>query len=57
MTNEPRIIAYEVRFTRTGAVQRFKTSAAAHKAMDRADREYGACCTTRRAIWSDQADA
>lgn len=51
----PSIIRYEVTNTRTGDIKSYKTSAAAERAMDTADRKHGACITTRKAIWSDQA--
>lgn len=54
---EPTIISYEVTNRNTGKVSSYKTSAAASRAMDRMDNSYGACCTTRRAIWSDQVAA
>lgn len=50
-----RITHYEVTNRITGKVTTFKTSAAASKAVDRADNAYGAYICTRRAIWSDAA--
>lgn len=47
-----RPIAYDVSNRITGETRRFKTSNAAIKHMDQADNAYGACITTRRAIWS-----
>lgn len=51
----PRITSWEVTNRRTGKVRSFKSSAAASRYQDRTDNEYGAVCTTRRAIWSDAA--
>lgn len=51
---EPTITGYEITFTRSGEKKAFKTRAAAEKAQHKADSAYGACCTTRRAIWSDE---
>lgn len=54
MTTEAHIVRYDVTNTRTGKTTSYKTSRAATDAMDRMDQAYGACCTTRKAIWSDQ---
>lgn len=54
---EPTIIRYEVTNRITGKTASYKTGAAASRAMDRMDNAYGACITTRRAIWSDQVAA
>lgn len=51
MTDKP--IRYEVTNRITGKVTSYQTSAAALRAMDRADNAYGSCITTRKAIWAD----
>ncbi len=48
-----RPVGYEVTFTRTGAKKTYRTSAAATRAMEKADQAYGACCTVRRAMWAN----
>lgn len=50
MTDKP--IAYEVFNRITGKTKRYKTSASASRAMDRADNAYGAYITTRKAIYA-----
>jgi hypothetical protein len=52
---QPTITHYTVTNRITGRVSTYKTSAAASKAMDRMDRNYGAVICTRRAHWSDEA--
>jgi hypothetical protein len=44
---------YEVFNRITGKTSTYKTSRAASAAMDRMDWNYGAVCTTRRAIWEN----
>lgn len=50
MQNTP--IRYEVTNTITGKVTSYKTSGAAIRAMDNADRKYGRVITTRKPIWA-----
>lgn len=54
MTAQPHIVRFDVTNTRTNRTTSFKTRGAMEKAMSRQDQEYGACCTTYRAVWSDQ---
>lgn len=51
----PEIVGYRVTNTRTGKVTFYTSSRRTSDAMDRADAAYGACCTVRKAIWSDEA--
>lgn len=51
--DDPKPIAWEITNRRTGKTRRYKSSRAASEAQDRMDGEYGACCTTRRAIWAE----
>jgi hypothetical protein len=48
--NKP--IRYEVTNKVTGKTKRYKTSAGASRAMDKADNAYGAYITTRKAIYA-----
>ena len=48
------ITHYTVTHRITGKVTTYKTGAAASRAQDRMDNAYGACCTTRRAHFSDK---
>ncbi len=50
MTDKP--IRWEVTNRQTGKVYTYKSRAAAGKAQDRMDWEYGAVCTSCRAIWA-----
>jgi hypothetical protein len=52
-----KIVAYEVTNRITGRVSRYKTAAAANRAVDRMDNEYGAYICTRRAVWSDELES
>ena len=53
-TVEAYIVRYDVTNIRTGKVTSYKSRNAASNAQDRADNAYGACCTTCKAIWSDE---
>ncbi len=46
-------IRWEITNRVTGKTTSYKSSRAASAAQDRMDFEYGACCTTRRAIWQE----
>lgn len=48
---------YEVTNRRTGKVRTYKTRAAASRASDKADNDYGAYICTTRAIWDDSTDS
>lgn len=54
MTTETteRPIRWEIFNKQTGRTTSYKSGRAASNAQERMDRAYGACCTTRKAIWA-----
>lgn len=55
MTDAANIIGYIVTHRQRGKAYAFNSSVRASRFMDRCDLDYGAICTSRRAIWSDDA--
>ena len=56
-THEAGIVGYAVTNRRTGQVTWYKSGAAALRAVDRIDNAHGGYIASRRAIWSDDAEA
>lgn len=54
--SDEKIIGYIVRNRHTGKTTAYVSGRKASDACDRADMNYGAICTSRVAVWSDQPE-
>lgn len=54
--SDAKIIGYIVRNRQTGKASSYVSGWKASDACDRADNAYGAICTSRVAVWSDDAE-